>query len=69
MMLRTLEEPPDKQSSWVVKVDPATGKILGKIAGNVGTPQQNHFIGVSEDGEEIVSGFSPKGIFWYRPKN
>jgi len=68
IMVRTLEVP-DKQSSWVVKVDPATGKILGKIAGNVGTGQQNHFIGVSEDGEEIVSGFFPKGIFWYRPKS
>ena len=68
IMVRTLEAP-DRQTSWVVKVDPATGKILGKIAGNAGTAQQNHFIGVSEDGEEIVSGFSPKDIYWYRPKN
>jgi DNA-binding beta-propeller fold protein YncE len=67
IMIRTLGAP-EQQSSWVAKVDPATGKILGKIAGNVGTGQQNHFIGVSEDGEEVISGFSPQGIFWYRPK-
>jgi hypothetical protein len=65
IMVRTLGAP-EKQASWVVKVDPASGRILGKIAGNPGTAQQNHFIGVSEDGEEIISGFSPRGIFWYR---
>jgi DNA-binding beta-propeller fold protein YncE len=66
VMCRTLEPDVKDQSAWILKVDPATGKILGKTAGNQGTPQQNHFIGVSANGEELASGFLPKAFFWYR---
>jgi hypothetical protein len=61
--IRPLELSPTSQasSSWVIKVDPSTGAILGK------TETTNaDFIDVGEHGE-IVAGAARTSFTWYRP--
>jgi hypothetical protein len=48
-------------SSWVIKVDPSTGKVLGK------TETTNaDFIDVGENGD-IIAGAARTSFTWYRP--
>ena len=61
--IRPIESSPTGAAgaSWVVKVDPSTGKILGK------TETTNaDFIDVLENGE-IVAGAAGTSFTWYRP--
>jgi len=48
-------------SSWVIKVDPSTGTVLGK------TETTNaDFIDVGENGD-IIAGAARTSFTWYRP--
>jgi DNA-binding beta-propeller fold protein YncE len=51
----------EKPSTWVIRVDAATGKLLGKIQTN-----SNDFIDVSDNGE-VLAGVAPNGFLLYRP--
>ena len=52
---------PGATSSWVIKVDPSTGKVLGK------TETTNaDFIDVGDNGD-IVAGAARTAFTWYRP--
>lgn len=62
--IRTLEPasqtPGAGPSIWVIKIDPASGKIVGKIE-TTGTD----FIEVSDTGD-VLAGATTGGFFWYR---
>lgn len=61
--IRPLEpsQTPGASSSWVIKVDPSTGKVLGK------TETTNaDFIDVGENGD-IIAGAARASFTWYRP--
>ena len=53
---------PGGAASWVIKVDPSTGKILGKIE-----TTNADFIDISANGE-VVAGAGRSGFSWYRPR-
>ena len=48
--------------SWVIKIDPSTGTLLGKLEATGGT----HFLDVNENGE-VIAGASTGGFFRYSP--
>ena len=52
---------PGAAASWVIKVDPSTGKILGKIE-----TTNADFIDISANGE-VVAGAGRDRFSWYRP--
>jgi hypothetical protein len=52
---------PGAAASWVIKVDPATGRILGKIE-----TTNADFIDISPNGD-VVAGAGRDGFSWYRP--
>jgi hypothetical protein len=55
----------NRPSPWMLKVDPATGKVLGQIESS-----GPHSIDVSENGELLASGCcggsNPSGFSWFR---
>jgi sugar lactone lactonase YvrE len=53
--------PARRPPGWLIKVDPATGKLLGQI------PDQgaHHFIEVTKD-EDMFGGSMPDGFLWFR---
>jgi hypothetical protein len=52
---------PPKRTAWLIRIDPSTGKILGKIETSV-----TDFIDVNENGE-VIAGVTTGGFFRYSP--
>ncbi len=50
-----------RPQNWVIKIDPATGKVLGKIQ-----TSDTHFIDVNESGE-VFAGLTTGGFFRFSP--
>jgi len=53
---------PNGAPGWIMKLDPVTGKVLGRIAS-----PGHHSIDVSEK-EEILTGVRPDVLLWFRRK-
>lgn len=53
---------PVRTQNWVIKIDPATGKILGKMQ-----TSDTHFIDVNESTGEVSAGLTAGGFFRFSP--
>ncbi len=63
--LQSGEKP--KRSSFVIRIDPVTGKILGKLdTTGPGATSGTDFIDVNENGE-VLAGVTPGGFVRYSP--
>lgn len=53
--------PARRPPGWLIKIDPANGKLLGRIEDQ----GAHHFIEVTQD-EEMFGGSMPDGFLWFR---